>query len=374
MEYRILHLEDSEPDSDFVKRLLEKAGLDFQYFLAEDEESFSRGINEFKPDVILCDHALPQFDSVMAFEKYRESKLEIPFILVTGSVSEEYAVEMIKKGIDDYLLKTNLQRLPQAITSSFAKRENDKKLRESQEEMKRKNVELIKINSELDRFVYSISHELRAPLSSVMGLCSVIKLNHLDKDSRRILELINLSVDKMDDTIREILDYSRNARNEVHTDKIDLRTIIDDALRPIGYIQTSYPIEKRIRINLQEPFYSDNSRVKVIINNLISNSIKYRKKEYPLSFIEVTAVVNNEKLVLEIADNGIGIKSEYLPSLFEMFYRATTAASGAGLGLYIAKECVDKLSGKIEVESEFGEGTKFTIEIPNNIPEKELES
>jgi len=129
-EYRILHLEDSHSDADVIKRVLLKANLNFQYFFADDKESFIRGLTDFKPDVILCDHALPQFDSVMAFDIYKEMKFEIPFILVTGSVSEEYAVEMIKKGIDDYLLKTNLQRLPQAIKSAFDKRENEKKIKE----------------------------------------------------------------------------------------------------------------------------------------------------------------------------------------------------------------------------------------------------
>src|SRR5674476_1223511 len=135
-EYRILHLEDSQIDADVVKRVLLKENLNFQYFIADDKESFIRGLTDFKPDVILCDHALPQFESVMAFEIYKEMKFEIPFILDTGTVSKEYAVEMIKKGIDDYLLKTNLQRLPQAIKSAFDKRENEKKIRQVEKDLK----------------------------------------------------------------------------------------------------------------------------------------------------------------------------------------------------------------------------------------------
>ncbi len=141
-EYRILHLEDSHSDADVVKRVLLKENLNFQYFFADDKESFIRGLTDFKPDVILCDHALPQFDSVMAFDIYKEMKFEIPFILVTGSVSEEYAVEMIKKGIDDYLLKTNLQRLPQAIKSAFDKRENEKEIRQVEQDLKHSETNL----------------------------------------------------------------------------------------------------------------------------------------------------------------------------------------------------------------------------------------
>jgi len=125
-EYRILHIEDSISDAEIVQRVLKKEGLNFKYFIADNREKFIRGLQEFKPDIILCDHSLPQFDSVGAFEVYKELNAEIAFLLVTGSVSEEYAVEMMRKGIDDYLLKENLQRLPQAIENAYAKREKEK--------------------------------------------------------------------------------------------------------------------------------------------------------------------------------------------------------------------------------------------------------
>ena len=130
-EYRILHLEDTESDSDLVKHQLTKAQLNFTYFLAKDKASFLLGLEEFKPNVVLCDHSLPQFDSIQAFELYHQSKIAAPFILVTGSVSEEYAVAMIKSGIDDYLLKSNLQRLAQAIENGILKKENELKIQES---------------------------------------------------------------------------------------------------------------------------------------------------------------------------------------------------------------------------------------------------
>ena len=125
-EYRILHVEDSISDAEIVQRILKKEGLNFKYFIADNREKFIQGLKEFNPDVILCDHSLPQFDSVGAFEVYKELNAEMAFLLVTGSVSEEYAVEMMRKGIDDYLLKENLQRLPQAIENAYAKREKEK--------------------------------------------------------------------------------------------------------------------------------------------------------------------------------------------------------------------------------------------------------
>lgn len=124
-EYRILHIEDSPSDIDLVKRLLKKSGLRFEYCSVENKEQLVRQVSDFRPNVILCDHTLPHFDSLGAFETYKELNLEIAFILVTGSVSEEYVVEMMHKGIDDYLLKDNLQRLPNAIENAFIKREKE---------------------------------------------------------------------------------------------------------------------------------------------------------------------------------------------------------------------------------------------------------
>lgn len=125
-EYKILHVEDSASDAELVQRVLKKGGIRYTYCIVDNKEKFIQNLKDFSPDVILCDHSLPQFDSVMAFEIYKSLNAEMAFLLVTGSVSEEYAVDMMKKGIDDYLLKENLQRLPQAIENAFIKREKEK--------------------------------------------------------------------------------------------------------------------------------------------------------------------------------------------------------------------------------------------------------
>ncbi len=128
MEYQILHIEDSKTDADLVQRVIQKAGLNFRYQLASDKEEVSEALNTFKPNIILCDHSLPSFNSKMAYDLCKEENPDLTFILVTGAVSEEFAVEMLKTGVDDYLLKSNLQRLPLAIENAFNRRSNDKKV------------------------------------------------------------------------------------------------------------------------------------------------------------------------------------------------------------------------------------------------------
>jgi signal transduction histidine kinase len=187
----------------------------------------------------------------------------------------------------------------------------------------------------------------------------------MNAGNKELLFFLNKSVYKMDETIREMLDHSRNARLIVKTEKIDLDTIIKDAFENNIYFNSDFCFDKTIKINTEIPFYSDPVRIKIIMNNLISNSLKYGKKNSIDSFIKIKAVIDDKKLLLEIEDNGIGIKEENIHDLFGMFYRATIVASGTGLGLYIAKECAEKLGGTITVESEYEKGTKFTVVIPN---------
>ena len=228
------------------------------------------------------------------------------------------------------------------------------------------NAELTKTNSELDRFVYSISHELRMPLTSIMSLQKLVKKDALDERSKGILELIRKSANTMDEVLREILDYSRNTRVETKIDSIDLAAMVDSAFDNLNFYQEGFSFDKRIVLKADSVFYSDLARVKIVVNNLVSNALKYSNKTIEDAFIEINIVVDETKMTMEISDNGIGINAEYLPNIFKMFYRATTEFTGSGLGLYIVKECIEKLGGTISAASKLGNGTKFSIEIPNH--------
>lgn len=124
-EYRILNLQVLNNDVDEIKNLLDTSGFSFKYLFSNTEENFKQSIKEFHPNIILYSLHQSEFTSLKALEIYKEMNLEIPFILITGNVSEEYAVEMMKKGIDDYLLKVNLHALPKAIEDSYNKREKE---------------------------------------------------------------------------------------------------------------------------------------------------------------------------------------------------------------------------------------------------------
>ena len=228
-----------------------------------------------------------------------------------------------------------------------------------------KNRELNKLNKELDSFVYSVSHDLRAPLASILGLLNISKL---DKEAANIpvyMNKIETSVNKLDDFIKDIISYSRNVRLKVEIEEVDIKLLVEDILEGLEYMNPRKDIEVIIDASANTIIHSDRTRLYIVFNNIISNSLRYYKNYIKDPFINIKIRVSDTKAIIIVEDNGIGIKPDRIGKIFDMFYRATSTSNGSGLGLYIAKESVAKLDGTISVESEFERGTKFTLIIPN---------
>ncbi len=241
------------------------------------------------------------------------------------------------------------------------------KVREAEEQLKDQNEELTKINSELDRFVYSASHDLRAPLRSVKGLLNMVKLDEDKTNTDKYLELIEKSIDKLDSFITDIVHHSRNSRLEILPKEIDFQEIINNSIESLKYMDDADKVRSIVTINNRHKFYSDDSRLSIIFNNIIANAVSYRDKDKD-SFIQIDIDVQPTKAIIKFSDNGIGVASEFKEKIFKMFFRASSDSKGSGLGLYIVKAALDKLNGKIKVDSALGVGTTFTIELPSLEP------
>lgn len=237
--------------------------------------------------------------------------------------------------------------------------------KETESILTEQNKELKKINSELDRFVYSASHDLRAPLVSVLGLINIIKLEDEKSNIDGYLAMMAKSIYKLDKFIQDITDYSRNARTELKNEKIDFQEILSETIEGLKYIDGADRIEKSIRINQERPFFADKQRLSIIFSNLISNAIRYSQSERRNPFLSIDVFVTREEAEIRVKDNGQGIAPEHHEKIFEMFYRATDNKSGSGLGLYIVKETLHRLNGTISVDSQQGIGCCFTLNIPN---------
>lgn len=230
-------------------------------------------------------------------------------------------------------------------------------------EVRSKNVNLEKANKELDRFAYSVSHELRAPLVSVLGL---INLSKMEKDSlsqEANLDMMTEMIIKLDLFIHDIVNYSRNAKLEVEHEEVDIKSAVDEIIKKYKFTNGTAKIDFQVEVDTNQAFISDKTRVSLILNNLISNSIKYHNYNLPNPFIKIKANLTATQSEIEVSDNGLGIDKEYQSKVFDMFFRASELSKGSGLGLYIVKETVDKLGGDILLESKLGEGSRFVVSL-----------
>lgn len=233
------------------------------------------------------------------------------------------------------------------------------------EELHNKNHELQKSNAEIDSFVYSTSHDLRAPLLSVAGLIDLTDSQIDEPNVKVYFGLMKESIYKLDDTIKEIIEYYRNKKVDVSLADVNLAQLAREAFDNFRYMGDANKIDLFIDINESISFQSDAKRISVILNNLLSNAIKFRDPSKEHSFIAIRSFATDHKVTIVVEDNGVGIEEHHLHKIFDMFYRASSTASGSGLGLYILKEVVAKINGKISVESEPGRGTKFILELVN---------
>lgn len=364
---KILLLEDSEMDAELAERTIRKEGIDFVSLRVDERTEFVEAIKTFTPDIILSDHSLPQFNSMEALSLSKKMGFRGPFILVTGAVSDEFAVTCLKMGADDYVLKSNLPRLPSSIKNALKQHEIRRHQIEAEWTLRHQNEELVKINKELDSFVYCVSHNLRAPLMSVLGLIDLASREDKEKDGSfsAYFQMMQHSINKLDDTLHEIIDYSRNARSEIIPKVVNIESIIHGNLEKIKFLKGYDQVDKKISIDKKAEFYSDPYRLSVILINVLSNAIKYSDPKKEHRFLQIRATITHDSLKLIIDDNGVGIVDELHDKIFDMFFRANEGSDGAGLGLYIVKEMVKKLNGRIEVESIHKVATQFIIEIPN---------
>lgn len=237
--------------------------------------------------------------------------------------------------------------------------------KKTEDVLKQQNEELTRINSELDRFVYSASHDLRAPLMSVKGLVNILRLDNDPDSTSKYLDLIEQSINRLDNFISDIIHHSRNSRMELLMKEINFDQLLSESISSLKYMEGAEEVESMKEIRMTAPFYSDYSRLLIIFNNIIANAVRYRNTRKKGSFVKIEVRADAYKACLRFSDNGIGIAEEYLGNVFKMFFRASAESKGSGLGLYIVKSVVEKLGGQITVQSQLGSGTTFEITLPN---------
>ncbi len=308
--------------------------------------------------IIVADQRMPQTTGVEFFHVVRKAFPHPIRILLTGYTDAESIIDAINKGeIFRYVKKPWKEiELSTAIQNAY-------ELYSTRQQLKRKVTELQKTNDELNRFVYSTSHDLRSPLASIMGILNLSKMENSVVDPNGYLGMIETCVNKMDIFIQKIIEYYKSIRVDDEKTEVDFVKLLKES---VEICKMQRP-EVEFNINVEQPvkLVNDVFRISIIIDNLISNAVKYQKPTSDNPMVNISVVVDEHKATIEIEDNGIGIVEEHLNNIFKMFFRSTSHVNGLGIGLYIVKEALSRLGGDISVVSTYGVGTIFRILIPN---------
>ena len=217
---------------------------------------------------------------------------------------------------------------------------------------------------EHDPFVYLAAHDLRAPLMSVKGLLYLMRLDSERKNLDNYFSLLELSVDKMNQSISDIIAYSKKGSTGFIPHEVDFRKIAEESIQSLRYMAGAESV--RIDLSVEEGglFFSDYTCLFSIYSNLLSNAIRYRDTNKD-SFLKIDVTFNSEGAQTIFEDNGIGIDETLQEKVFDKFFRANDDYGGSGLGLYMVKRSIEKLGGSIRIKSRIGEGTTFILQKPN---------
>jgi len=356
---RILYLDDEEQNLHSFQAMFRR---EFEVFTTVAPSEAVKILAQQDIHIVFSDQKMPELSGVEFFEMIQSDFPEPIRILLTGYADIEAVIDAINKGqVYRYLTKPwNENELRITIEDAY-------EMMLARREVTQKTIALEKAYTELEKFVYSASHDLRAPLVSIKG---IIKLARAENNAAKVpeyLDMIDRSVLKLDSFVQNIIHYYQNNRREEIISLVNLAQMTDDTIEHLRHYEGASRIQFNNLVDKSIQLQMDELRMKVVLNNLVSNAVKYANPGQDIPTVTIEGRKSAGRTIIKVSDNGLGIEEENLPKIFDMFFRSSTKQIGTGIGLYIVREAVDKLGGKINVSSRLKEGTTFTIEIPDRV-------
>jgi two-component system sensor histidine kinase EvgS len=367
---KVLIVDDSEQDADLLLRDLKKADYDVTFKRVDTAPAMNEALDTESWDIIISDHVMPDFSSLSALQLLRTRGLDIPFIIVSAQIGEDTAVEAMRSGAQDYLRKGDLKRLGPAIDRELKEAVNrqqrikaDSMLKEKEEELKlAKKMEMIK-----DEFIGMVSHELKTPLTVIIGGLSVASTEGVSQaQSKELIDGALTSAESLAAIVDNLLELSRHQSNHLtlQKERVDIEPVIQDVLRRLQTRSNKHHLHVSVPPNLPKVIF-DKIRLERIVHNLVENAIKYSPQG---GDVTVTVQPNDNELIVSVSDQGFGISKEDQSKLFQSFQRLESTKRpyivGIGLGLRVCQILVEAHRGRIWVESEPGKGATFRFSLP----------
>ncbi|TVQ97328.1 MAG: response regulator [Desulfovibrionales bacterium] len=375
---RVLIVEDSEDDVLLVVRELRKNGFEPVVHRVETEQAMRRALESDTWDVVISDHVMPEFNSFQALRVLKQSGLDIPFILVSGSIGEETAVESMRAGVHDFVMKDKLGRLGPAVTREVKDARHRKDKRAAYEDLVAAKKAAEAASEAKSAFLANMSHEIRTPLNGIMGLLQLLGTTEMQESQRRFVNLAQASAERLTTLLSDILDICsiESGQMELRQTAMNIRDVSETTLDhfTVAAAEKDLVLEGEYDARLPQTLHGDEVRVRQILFILIGNAVKFTASgSIRVNISLVGRNVNQLRVLISVSDTGIGMSEDQVEELFKPFVQQdssnTRKYQGAGLGLAIVKRLVDLMHGNIAVESLPGEGATFHVLLPLQIPD-----
>jgi signal transduction histidine kinase len=366
---RVLLVEDNPCDVELALLTLQRDGFDVSGDVAQSPEEFSARIQTHSYDLILADYNLPQWRGTEALDILCRENLDVPLIVVTGYLGEEKAVDYIKQGATDCVLKDRMARLPTSVRRALEERRLRGERRRSEKELASKVAELARSNAELEQFAYVASHDLQEPLRMIANYTQLLGERYRGQLDKQADKYIGYSVDgavRMQALIHDLLKFSRVGNVDIETTATECCAVVEQAVKNL---QAAVQETRAVVIwNVLPVVMADPLQLTQVFQNLIANAIKFHGAEAPV--IRIDAEKKNHECVLSVSDNGIGIPVESWDEIFVIFRRLHTRTqyAGNGIGLAICKKIIERFGGKLWIEAQDKPGSCFKFTLPTELP------
>ena len=381
---QILHLEDDPLDSELVDDLLRSSGLTVQVSRVEKLTALEEALKNPAVALVISDYTIPGVDAIQALKLTRKLRPDVPYVFLSGTIGEELAIETLKLGATDYVLKQHLDRLPRAVRRALEesqehrqRQQAEQELREARDSLARANLELEQTvqartaaleaaNRELKEFVYTVSHDLRAPLRHILSFATILQEENaaeLNDSGKQYVQIILDSGTRMEQLLEGLLSFSRLSHAPLQVLEVQLSQLVEEARREFDLVTQGRTIEWDVR---ELPAVQGDPRLlRSVISNLLSNAIKYTSMRDPAR-IEIFAKLEEREVICCIRDNGAGFEMGSAKKLFNVFQRLHSPADfpGTGIGLASVRRIIQRHGGRTWAEATPGKGASFFFSLP----------
>ncbi|UII26948.1 ATP-binding protein [Fulvivirga maritima] len=356
----ILVIEDSKDDFYLMERILKKNQIPCSLHCVDTRDEFLDALHESNPNLIISDHAMANFSSMDALQICHKERRSVPFLVVTGTLPEETAKSLLALGVDNYVLKKDLDLLPDVVKQALSKHRSW--VSSGVKNLTAEAMSMPKIDT--NSFALKFTKYLNEKIQSIDGMTNLMQNEALCAKYRNFqYREIKSQTQQMRYVSHCIKEMAELKLSEVNSDVINLRLLTTNVWFEL-LESRFFDVVMVNNISEDLTWQGDVKVLKVILRHIFRNSMLFKDTAKELNRMTLTAVKQNNYIILEIDDNGIGIEKDAIPNVFDVFYSADADYKTVGIGLYIVKELLDELGGEMRITSEPKVGTTIQLLLP----------